>query len=166
MRASSTSLGRCTRPRSSSGRMGPSRCTAGEWGQLSIHLCLYQRAPRDVPSLTYPGNCQLPCTWCSLCIPPEAGRGWGGGNIHGYHGWPLCQVARSALLGLICSSWKSPWARQCATAACSTKARQNQWAPLGAERAPLAGNVPVAFPGSSEYVPMLQELLRCSQELL
>lgn len=27
-----TSLGRCTKPRSNSGRMGPSRCTAGKWG--------------------------------------------------------------------------------------------------------------------------------------
>lgn len=30
--------------------------------------------------------------------------------------------------------------------------------PHGAERAPLAGNVPVASPGSTEHVPMLHEL--------
>lgn len=58
---------------------------------------------------------------------------------------------------LICSFLEEPLGR----AGCHGSLAQRQGrigGPYGAERAPLAGNAPVASPGSLEHVPMLHEL--------
>lgn len=68
-----TSLGRCTKPRSNSGRMGPSRCTAGKWGlqplpNEQVPVLLEWLAPLLGALQSVPGagrTCNGPS--CSLC---------------------------------------------------------------------------------------------------